>query len=470
VATTQRGLKGRDVAPHAIEDATSHGISDMTSTSRKHEPPPEQTLPDNIEAEHVVLGYLMQGGAWREDIAAHDFAGEREQTVWHAMRAIHVARDEIDRQRLAVELGEKKLKRVGIGYLAELGEGCFREMRIEPYVAKLHDATARRDILHHTHILVTHLHSGDRTADELIGMAVDAFGGMQAGHGNGRFTYENVPSIWTWEANVNWVVEDLIPEAAITLITGDSGHGKTIFATALAGAIATGRPFIGLSTLKRRVIYCDRENPAAIVKQHLSDLKIEPTPDLIVWGNWCAQEADGPESRSLLKFAKEEKPVMIFDPAIAFHRGDEQSSTETRAFMQHCRNLLYRGSSDYKAAVDCAYLLEKLGDPAGPLSELRLVPFKNRFGGSTTLPLSFQAGVFHANQRRETTQEIMERLVRDNPGESSRSLIAMGRDAGLSKHQAEHQLSMGVKDGRFDIRKAGRSHGYYIREDRFEGI
>jgi hypothetical protein len=299
-----------------------------------------------------------------------------------------------------------------------------------------------------------------------------------------------VPSIWTWEANVNWVVEGLIPEGAITLITGDSGHGKTIFATAMAGAIVTGQPFMGLPALKRKVIYLDRENPAAVCKQHLFDLNIGPTPDLIVWGNWCAREADGPESKSLLKFAQAEKPVMIFDPAIAFHRGDEQSSTETRAFMQHCRNLaaagaspillhhvgksenakMYRGSSDFKASVDVAYLLEKLGDPAGPLSELRLVPFKNRFGGSVTLPLSFQSGAFRANQRSETTQEIMERLVRDNPGETLRSLVELARAAGLAKNQAEHQLSLGAKDGRFEVRKVGRKHGYHIRENTFDDL
>jgi replicative DNA helicase len=464
----------------------------ISQAQQSNQPPPGQDagLPVNLEAERAVLGFLLVGGAWLYNITARDFAAQKEQIIWQAMNAIHAAGEDIDRQRLAVELGEKKLKLVGLGYLADLGDGFFPEMRIDSYVTKVRNATLLRDILHHTKILETHVHSGDLTAEELIDMAEAAFAGMQTRHGNGRFTYVDVPSIWRWEANVSWVVAELVPEGAITLITGDSGHGKTIFATAMAGAIATGSPFLGRATIKRKVLYLDRENPAGVVKQHLHDLHIDETPDLTVWGSWCAAEPDGPDSKSLQKFAAVEKPVMIFDPAIAFHTGDEQSSTDTRAFMQHYRNLaaagatvvllhhvgksenakMYRGSSDYKAAVDVAYLLEKLGDPAGALSEAKLVPFKNRFGGSTTLPLSFQDGAFHASQRGETCQEIMERLVKDNPGESARSLVALGRAAGMSKHQAEDHLSRGVKVGRFEVRKAGRGHGYYLREGGLDGM
>jgi hypothetical protein len=159
---------------------------------------------------------------------------------------------------------------------------------------------------------MTHIHSGDRTGEQLIEMGTAAFAGLQTGRSNGRFTYKDVPSIWTWEAKVTWAVDELIPEGAITLITGDSGHGKTIFTTAMAGSIATGSPFLGRATRQRQVLYLDRENPAGVVKQHLFDLNVREMPDLTVWGNWCAYEADGPASASLLKFAQE-NPVMIFD-------------------------------------------------------------------------------------------------------------------------------------------------------------
>jgi hypothetical protein len=161
-------------------------------TSRAHKTPDE--LPVNTEAERAVLGYHMMGGTWRNDVTASDFAAEREQIVFGAMQAIHDAGDDIDRQRLMLELGEKRLKCVGIGFLVDLGEGCYPEMKIEPYVAKLHDAAARRDILHHAHILMTHVHSGDRSAEELIDMGLDAFGGMKARNGSKAEPASTIPA------------------------------------------------------------------------------------------------------------------------------------------------------------------------------------------------------------------------------------------------------------------------------------
>jgi hypothetical protein len=119
-------------------------------------PEPE---PSNIAAERVVLGYLLVGGVWCEDIAAHDFANEQEQLIWSAMRAIHTAGDVIDLQRLAAELAEKN--GIEFGYLEKLGQGCEPGMRIEPYITKLHEATAKRDIRHHMRILNGHIRMGD---------------------------------------------------------------------------------------------------------------------------------------------------------------------------------------------------------------------------------------------------------------------------------------------------------------------
>ena len=166
----------------------------MASRSRTQQPTLEISAPPtNLEAERAVLGYYIVGGTWREDVTAHDFAAETEQVVWHAMRAIHAVGEAIDRQRVAIELGERKLKQVGIGYLADLGDGCYPEMNVEPYVHKLHDATAKRSLLHHAHILMSHIRTDDRTADELIAM-VEAFVGLQPG----RNHQEPPPTMAQW--------------------------------------------------------------------------------------------------------------------------------------------------------------------------------------------------------------------------------------------------------------------------------
>jgi archaellum biogenesis ATPase FlaH len=295
------------------------------------------------------------------------------------------------------------------------------------------------------------------------------------------YTYADVPSIWDYESKVEYIVPDLVPEGCMTLITGDSGHGKTLFATALAGAIVAGGEFLGRQAVRRRVIYLDRENGLALVKQHLLDLHIERTPDLIYWGHWCESPADGPASLSLLEFSRAEKPVLIFDSMIAFHPGDEQDASETRRYLQYFRNLAaagatiillhhigksdsarqYRGSTDIKASVDVAWLLEKLGDPAGLLSGLRLVPFKNRIGTCNTIPISFRDGWFVTEQRAESNREIFERLVRTNPYSTGVELHKLGMAAGLPKNQIAQLLLDGVQQGWLQIKSGKRNAKHY---------
>jgi hypothetical protein len=55
----------------------------------------QQVRPTNSEAELSVLGYLLQGGAWRDDVTAYDFAAEREQIIWarHERNSWHLHRE-----------------------------------------------------------------------------------------------------------------------------------------------------------------------------------------------------------------------------------------------------------------------------------------------------------------------------------------------------------------------------------------
>src|SRR5258708_8594351 len=75
------------------------------------------------------------------------------------------------------------------------------------------------------------------------------------------FRIEDIPSVWQCVASIKWIIEGLIPAAAVTLLCGDSGIGKSTLALALAGAVAHGKPFLGRATAQRPVLYVDRANP-----------------------------------------------------------------------------------------------------------------------------------------------------------------------------------------------------------------
>src|SRR5690348_13542650 len=100
-------------------------------------------------------------------------------------------------------------------------------------------------------------------------------------------------------------------------------------------------------------------------------------------------------------------PLLIWDSLVQFHDGDEQSATQTRAFMTHFRALAnagatvlvldhtgktatsqdYRGSSDIKVAVDMAYCVEPGFTLMGGIHRLTMRNFKGRFAPGRHLGL-----------------------------------------------------------------------------------
>jgi hypothetical protein len=177
----------------------------------------------------------------------------------------------------------------------------------------------------------------------------------------------------------------------------------------IAGCVAHGESFLGRSVKKCPGLYLDGENPLFVVEQRLYDLGIESTRNLAVWGGWNDSPPLGPGSGIVIDFAKRGDSLIIYDSLVEFHTGSEQSATETRAFMRQLRHLanqgaavillhhtgksesskVYRGSSDIKAAVDMAYLLERTSLDEGMLGELTLKCFKRRLAKGPKLSMRF---------------------------------------------------------------------------------
>jgi hypothetical protein len=85
---------------------------------------------------------------------------------------------------------------------------------------------------------------------------------------------------------ISFLIDGLIAEGMVTLITGESGGGKTTFASSLCEAINRGIPFAGLVTQRRPILVLDRENPIAVVAERFRRLGIKEDETFKVWGGW----------------------------------------------------------------------------------------------------------------------------------------------------------------------------------------
>jgi hypothetical protein len=310
--------------------------------------------------------------------------------------------------------------------------------------------------------------------------------------------------IWTWESELTWLVPDLLPEGSVNLLSAPSDTGKTWFAYFLAGAVAHGGTVFGNQVLQRKVLYLDGENPPYLVKQRLLDLGVAKTLNLMVWGGWHDDPPPGPSNNLIREFAKSEHPLLIWDSLVQFHPGDEQSSTETRRFMDQFRALAhlgatvlilhhtgksptsqeYRGSTDIKASVDMAYLLKKEGNGKA-LGKLMLEPFKQRLALVPTRLVEYERAKGFTSSAilakpvddKPDAVEIVREIVQATPGLNQTEIVERAVAAGSSRNKAANALK---REDLFRREKSGRGNErlYYLVErpvpaqaegDRWEG-
>ena len=297
-----------------------------------------------------------------------------------------------------------------------------------------------------------------------------------------KWSIESIPSVWSLNGEISWLVPDLLAEGAVTLLTGDSGVGKSTFALALCGSVVRGELFLKRQTVCRKVLYVDKENSLGIVRERLDRLGIEETPDLIVWGQWIDRAVEGPGSKAILEFAKLHRPLIVFDSYVAFHQGSEQDAVETRRHMQLYRNLAalgasvlvvhhtgkgesskqYRGSSDIKAAVDSAWLLESLSDSSQEIRSLRLTPFKARITPSEPIRLEYDSGRFDSSSDPVSLErERLEAIITANPEIGKTDLVKIACGSGIAKHSAEKLLQQGEAQGWLEIVTGARGKKSY---------
>jgi AAA domain len=263
---------------------------------------------------------------------------------------------------------------------------------------------------------------------------------------------------------VKWVVENLVAEEAITIISALPNCYKTWLFLDMAVKVAKGEPVFGkLKTKQSGVLIINEESTHTILKARLSQLGW--TPDLPIFSlNNVGYKLDQIYADAIIATAKErDVKFIIFDSFVRFNAGDENDSGAMAKVMDlykqialegfgvlivhHNRKgiagqssnpaLDMRGSVELLAAVDCHY-----GIVRKTLSDyITLIPTKNRLEAeASAIRLRFPNGASEfefvgadktAAEKEADLFESVLSLVRDNPGASQSTLIDESKAIGI---------------------------------------
>lgn len=214
-----------------------------------------------------------------------------------------------------------------------------------------------------------------------------------------------IPEILDRSECISWAIEGIVPANGVTILSGDSGVGKTWLAVDLGIAYALGRKWLGrFSTTPGPVLFIDEESGTELLAERLrclaQDSFKQQIPLLTVV--WQRVELDTPEGKDRLKttIRKYSAKLVVVDSLVRVHSRDENSAGEMKIVMtaladiarnedcaflvtHHTRkktqyanqaSQMLRGTTEIKAAADAHLYAEKIRE-----GQIRVIHEKSRF-------------------------------------------------------------------------------------------
>jgi archaellum biogenesis ATPase FlaH len=270
---------------------------------------------------------------------------------------------------------------------------------------------------------------------------------------------------------VEWLIEGLIPENSISVLSGNEGVGKTIFLLSMARSLTEGMDFIGRPAYLTPVIYVGVDVSKAILQRYMTMMRWVPNNDFRILTMWTNPEApmldEKEQMKWLFKYAEKYCPVLMLDTLRDLYSGDENSSTDTKPVVDILRRLcslgssivavahppksgnsLIRGSGNIPQKADIPYFMEakKLN---GKDVTVITCPNKNRFG-TTSFALTFQKqfipipGALPYLRIREM-KESTPSVERKQNGVRERVFAYIKENPGKNQQEIESALKMSDK-------------------------
>lgn len=138
----------------------------------------------------------------------------------------------------------------------------------------------------------------------------------------------------------SWIVDMLIPDSSISIISAPPGQYKTWLAFSIAIKVASGEPvFEQFQTKKTNVLIIDEESGLARTRHRLEQLGASVDSQIAV-SSYHSFKLDEANAKSLIDYCKAQKiGLVIFDSLTRIHNGDENSAKDMSAVMGELKRL-----------------------------------------------------------------------------------------------------------------------------------
>lgn len=249
----------------------------------------------------------------------------------------------------------------------------------------------------------------------------------------------------------------------MTLVAGEPAVGKTFLGMGLAAALMRGTSFLGREVIRREhVVYCDRENPLAVVKERMLSFYRDGEQAHKHWGLWLPDQPPDFSSSRYAEFARVPDMVLIFDSLTRFHGSKENDNSEMSRVMAYLRRLQslgatvvvlhhrdkkmesgYRGGTEILAGCDTLYSLSR--EPQEDLRTLKLIKSRSALDAEITFRIDWDVPSMtvtdnvKVNRRRDHCALISE-ILRGQDGVQERTIIDQMQAHGISRTQTRRYL------------------------------
>lgn len=301
-----------------------------------------------------------------------------------------------------------------------------------------------------------------------------------------------------------FIVDKLIPENGITVLSGHPGSSKTWIELAIATAVANGEPLFGkFETQKGSVLIVDEESGEMEYQRRIKLLKISEDIEIYLASQFGVKLDNDESKKYLLSIIKENDiKLLILDPWISFHSKEENSSSEMQKvlgvlteinrlgcsvmFIHHHKKdgikksspgQALRGSSAFDGRVDSHIAIEKVEEENGVI-EIEVIQAKLRRGKKAepfTLELiesetgeisfNFKDGIDETKKKKETAKEIIIGLLNMEGEMSKEQIQEILLEQSVGGRNTGEALKELVTEDKIHRKKIGKKHFYFTPDE-----